>query len=186
VSRRERIGRLLPAPLAAVVILLVALIVITPVLLSSGQPVPGILTQADLIVDRVPGSNVTHFYVRGVGINTRYTEMSIAWATNFTWGPTFPSGPLSWRPGVNGTDVLTIVFASTANPVALNISAFYQASGGSAYYVGELALNVASSSPGASETLYLASGTSGLTASSSYPVSSLPIEIPLVNVGSGP
>ncbi len=134
-SRREQIGRLLPAPLAAIVILLVALIVVTPVLQSSGQPAVGVLTQAELIVDRVPGSNVTHFYVRGVGTTIRYSEISVEWAANFTWAATFPTGPLSWNLGANGSGVLTILFATTVNPVALNVSALYQVAGGGSAYL---------------------------------------------------
>lgn len=185
-NRREQIGRLLPAPLAGAVLLLVALILLTPILLSNGQPAPGILTQVVLIVDRVPGSNVTHFYLRGVGTTIRYSEMSIDWATNFTWGPAFPPNPLHWNVGANGSDVLTVLFATTANPVALNVSAFYQVPGASATYVGELAFYV-SGSPGAgSEVLSTVSGTVGLAGSGPVAVPNLPLTIPLVNVGSGP
>jgi hypothetical protein len=184
VSRRERIGRLFPAPLAAVAIFLVALIILTPVLQSNGQPAPGILTQADLVVDRVPGSNVTHFYVHGVGTTVRYSEMSIEVASGFAWTGGYPSGPLNWTVGANATDSLAIVFETTYDPVAVNVTAYYTASGGSAYYVGLIVFYVA---PGGGGTdLVLASGTPGLAVPSSVAFSDLPYTIALPNVGGGP
>jgi hypothetical protein len=186
VNRRERIGRLLPAPLALVVVLLVALIVLTPILLSSGQPAAGtILTQADLIVDRVVGSNTTHFYVHGVGTTIRYAQMSLQWDANFSWTGSFPSGRLNWTNGTNGSDVLTIVFPSDKNPIAINVSAYYQVTSSTAYYVGEFAFDVAPGPSGA-EYLYLVSGTPGLGVTTSWPVANLPLTIPLLNIGGSP
>ncbi len=185
-SRKDRIGRLLPAPLAAIVILLVALILLTPVLLSSGQPAPGILTQADLIVDRVPGSNVTHFYVRGVGTTIRYSELTIEWAANFSWSTVFPSSPLNWSLGANASEVLTLLFGTTANPVALNVSALYQVPGSTTLYIGELAFDVSGGGNSATDLLSTVTSTPGLAGPAPVALSSLPLTIPLVNVGAPP
>ncbi len=183
-NRRERIGRWLPAPLAGLALLLVLLIIITPILQSNGQPAPGtILTQADLIVDRVAGSNVTHFYIRGVGTTTRYSLVSIEVATNFTWTGGFPTGPLNWSLVASTADTLTLVYLTSDTPLALNVSALYQAGGGSALYTGLLAFNVAT---GGTTTLLAASGSSGISVAGSTPIASLPLTIPLANVGSGP
>ncbi|HTS33023.1 MAG TPA: hypothetical protein VMI55_03685 [Thermoplasmata archaeon] len=185
-NRKEQIGRLLPAPLAAIVILLVALILLTPILLSSGQPAPGILTQAELIVDRVPGSDVTHFYVRGVGTTTRYSEMSIEWAANFTWSTAFPTGTLNWSVGANLSDVLAAVFATSANPVALNVSALYQVSGSSTLYIGVLAFEVSGGGTSGTDLLSSVTDTPGLAGPAPVSLSNLPLTIPLVNVGAPP
>ncbi len=185
-NRKERIGRLLPAPLAAIVIFLVALILLTPILLSSGQPAAGILTQADLIVDRVPGSNVTHFYLRGVGTTVRYSEMSVDWAANFSWSSAFPAGPLDWAVGANGSDVLTVIFATSADPVALNVSALYEVSGTSTLYVGELAFQVSGGGASGTDLLSTVTATSGLAGPSPVSLANLPLTIPLVNVGAPP
>ena len=184
-SRRERIGRLLPAPLAGVALLLVALILLTPVLLSSGQPAAGsLLTEADLILDRTPGSNVTHIYVRGVGETTRYSAMEVEIAGNFSWTGGFPSGPLNWTVAENASGVLLVSLASSLDPLALNVSVLYEAGGGSALYLGEIALEVG---PGAGgPTVFLASATPGLSVAASVPVSTLPLIVPLVATGVSP
>jgi len=185
VNRRERIGRLLPAPLAGIALLLVLLIIITPILQSSGQPAAGsILSQADLIVDRVAGSNVTHFYIRGVGTTTRYSVVTIEVATNFTWNGGFPTGGLNWTVASSAADTLTLVYSTTEAPLALNVSALYQVPGGSALYVGLLAFNIAPGGSGGD--LLAASGSPSISVAGSTPLDSLPLIIPLANVGSGP
>lgn len=184
-NRRERIAGLLPAPLAGSALLLVALILLTPIFLSGGQPAAGsLLSQAELIVDRAPGSNVTHFYVRGVGTTTRYATMTVDVAGNFSWTGRFPTAPLAWTVGANDTEVLSLALSTSVNPVALNISVLYRVSGGSALYVGELAVYVGGGPGGA--TVYLAPSTPGLAVGSSTPVLDLPLVVPLVNVGGGP
>jgi hypothetical protein len=187
VTRRETFARLVPAPLAAVTLVLVVLILITPVLFSTGPPPAGsLLTQAELIVDHVTGQNITHFYIRGLSTTVRYSEMTIDAAGNFSWTGAFPSGPLGWNVSTNGSDVLTLVLATTENPVALNVTAFYQVSGSSAYYEGEIAFDFATPSGSSTEQLYSATSTPGLVLSGPTPVASLPVTILLVDVGSRP
>jgi len=187
VTRRETVSRLVPAPLAGITLLLVVVILLTPVLDSNGPPVAGTLqTQAELIIDRVPGDNATHFYVRGVGTTTRYTQISIKVATGFNWTGTFPSGPLSWTNATNGSDVLTIEWATTDNVVALNISALYQAYGASARYVGVIAFEFTSLSDSSGGTLNSVTATPGLAGTGQTSVSRLPLLLQLVNLGGGP
>lgn len=185
-TRRETFARFVPARFASIALLLVVVILLTPVLLSSGPAAVGLLTQAELIVDRVPGANLTHFYLRGVGTTVRYTQMSIEVATGFNWTGSFPTGRLAWSNGTNGSELLTLSWATDANPVALNISAWYQASGTSALYLGVVAFDFRSASGALGETLYSATSTSGLAVSGPTPISSLPVTVPLVDVGSGP
>jgi hypothetical protein len=187
VTRRETIARYVPARLATLALLLVVLIVLTPVLLSNGQPVAGsILAQAELIVDHVSGSNVTNFYLRGLGTTTRYSQMSIDVATDFNWTGAFPTGSLAWRTGASGSDLLAVFLNASANPIALNVSALYQTPGGSALYIGEIAFELGAPAGPTATNLYAASPTPGLAVSSSNPVSTLPLIIQLVDVGSGP
>ena len=74
---------------------------------------------------------------------------------------------------------------SFANPVAVNITAYYASSGGTATYIGILAFAIGSGPSGAN--LYAASSTSGITVPSSISVdnSSLPLPILLVQGSSG-
>jgi hypothetical protein len=184
---REGVARFVPGPLAVLALLLAVLIILTPVLLSNGQPVAGsILTQADLIVDRTSGINVTNFYVRGVGITTRYSAMSIEVATGFNWTGSFPSESLHWVNATSGVEVLTLVMNSSANPIAVSVSALYQQGGGSALYVGVFAFDLVASPSSSSPILYAVTTTSGVTVGYSTPVSNLPLIIPLANVGGGP
>jgi hypothetical protein len=186
-GRFRRLRRYAPLPLVAVTVLLLVLILITPVLISTGQPAPGILTQADLIVDRVSGNGTMHFYVTGVGTTTRYTSIWVGVAIGFNWTATgpVPWSKLNWTNWQNESDVITVVVATTANPVALNVTAYYVSPGGSAVYAGIVAFYV-SISPG-SEVLNSASATSGVTVLGSQPVdnSTLPYPIPLAKVASG-
>lgn len=173
--------------MAALALLLVVLILITPVLFSTGPPAAGsLLAQAELIVDRVAGDNTTHFYIRGFGATVRYSQMSIETAGNFTWTGSFPSAPLAWALEANGTDLLTLVLASTENPIVLNVSALYQVSGSSARYVGEVAFEFATPAGSSGEMLYASTSTPGLAVASTTSVSNLPLILLLVDVGAGP
>ncbi len=74
----------------AIVALLVLLILLTPNLLPTSTPSAGSLaTQAELIVDRADTSNITHFYVQGIG-DVRYVTITAQIATNVSW-PAPPS-----------------------------------------------------------------------------------------------
>lgn len=186
-GRLGRVGRYAPLPLVAVAVLLVVLILITPVLISYGQPAPGIFTQADLIVDEVSGNGTMHFYVTGVGTTTRYALIWAGIAVGFNWSASgsVPWGTLNWTIWQKPSDVVSVVLASSANPVAVNITAYYVSSGGDAVYAGILAFYVGTSPSG--EVLNLASATSGVVVPSSISVdnSSLPYPIPLAKVGTG-
>lgn len=133
-----------PWPFVGAAILLVILILVTPILVSTGHPAPGVLTQAILDVDRVPGGDVTNFYVVAYGEAIRYAGIWVGVAENFLWDG---SGSLDWTSlhwtiYHNATNVITLAFNSTSNPIALNVSAYYVTSGASAFYVGELAFFV--------------------------------------------
>ena len=111
--------------------------------------------------------------------------MSIQVATGFNWTGSFPSGPLAWTNGTNGSDVLTIEWATTDNVVALNISALYQAYGASALYVGVIAFEFTSLTDSSGGTLNSVSGTPGLGGTGQTHISNLPLILPLVNLGGG-
>jgi len=170
-----------------VAVLLVVLILITPVLISYGQPGPGIFTQADLIVDRIAGNGTIHFYITGVGTSTRYASVWVELATGFNWtaSSSVPWSTLNWTKWKNATDVVTVALSSAANPVAINVTAYYVSSGGDAVYSGILAFYVGTSS--SSDLLNVASATAGVVVPSSILVdnSSLPYPIPLAKVGTG-
>jgi len=186
-----RLGTYAPWPLVGVTVLLIALIVFTPVLVSTSphQPGPGILTQAELVVDKIPGNTSLHFYVWALGEEIRYDQIRIGVATSFPWtgNTTLNWSTVNYTEWHNGTDLLSEFVSTQANPVALNISAYYVSPSGSAYYVGEIAFYVQVSSPG-SESLYSAAHTSGVTVSSPLAVSNdtLPAVILLHNAGGGP
>jgi hypothetical protein len=185
---RRNWGAYAPTPFVGAAVLLLALIVLTPVLVSSGQPAPGVLTQAELIVDQVPGSNVTHFYVRAPGLTVRYAGLWVGLAVNFTWDgsghPVWAS--LNWSTWWNSTDILSFSFASSDNPVAVNITAYYTSGSATATYVGVVAFAVGTGSGGGG-VLYADSPTTGVTVPSSTPIdnSSLPLPILLALGTSG-
>lgn len=186
-----RLGRYAPWPLVGVAVLLVALIVFTPILVSSTrhQPAPGILTQAELVVDKLAGNSTLHFYVWALGEEIRYDEMHIGVAGSFNWTGTsvLNWSRLNWTVWYNGTDVLSEIISSAANPVALNISAYYLSPSGNAWYVGVVAFYVTAATPTSGESLYSASDTSGVAVTSPLTVSNdtLPAAILLHNAGGG-
>jgi hypothetical protein len=185
-----RLGAYAPWPLVGVVIVLIVLIIFTPQLVSnSRQPTPGILTQAELIVDKTSVNSSIHFYVWALGETIRYKSIDIGVASSFNWSGTtsVPFARLNWTDWQNGSDVLSMIVTTSANPVALNITAHYVSPEGSEWYVGLVAFYVASSSPPGSESLYSQSGTSGVVVESPLAVSndSLPAVILLHSAGSG-
>lgn len=193
-SRRPRGGRLrqvAPLPLVGVAVLLVALILITPVLISEGQPPPGIFTQAELIVDRTSGTPGLHFYVHGLSTTVRYDVIALGTADNFSWSG---SGSPPWRAldfgnWTNATFVLAVSLWATENPVAVNVTASYASLNGYATYSAVVVFFVGPGPSPSGETLYAASPTGGLVPSST-PVdnASLPLTIllPATSTGSAP
>ena len=114
-----------PPPLVGVALLLVVLIFLTPNLLSTGSPAAGTYpTQAELLVDRgTLEPNVTHLYVKSVG-NVRYANLTMALATNLTW-PVSLHETIVWNATTVENDSLYISETTTANPVAVNVTATY-------------------------------------------------------------
>ena len=178
-----RWGAYAPWPLVGVALILVVLIVLTPVLVSPGQPAPGVLTQAELIVDRVSGVNATHFYIRGLGTTVRYAGIWVGIAANFSWsGSGNPDwNALRYSTVLNQSEVLSLGFALTENPVALNISAYYVSPGGNALYVGEVAFYVGPASGAPGDVLYAASALSGVAVPGSpTPVNNASLPLPIL------
>ena len=189
-SAQSRLGVYAPWPLVGVSVLLVALIVFTPVLVAnSHQPGPGLLTQAELVVDKTTTNSTLHFYVWALGEEIRYDAIRIGVATAFNWTGSTPLNwsRMNWTSWQNGSDVLSVIFGTPENPVALNISAHYVSPSGSTWYVGILAFYVKAATPSSGESLYSASGTSGITVTSPLAVSNdtLPAVVLLHNAGAG-
>jgi hypothetical protein len=187
-SGRRRLGRYLPWPLVGVAIVLGVLIVLTPVLLSLGGPpaAGSVFTQAELIVDRVPGGNTTHFYVRAIGATVRYAAIEVSWASGFSWtGTGTPDwAGLNWTIATNVTDFLSVTVSSAANPIALNVSAYYD-SNGIALYVGVFAFYVTNASGSPADSLLGVTPTPGVALATATAIASLPILVPLADVGAG-
>ena len=141
----DRIRELFPLPFVAVVVLLIVLILLTPNLLSLGRPTAGSLeAEAELLVDRVPGQNVTHLYVEGIG-TVRYASISIALAYPPSGAP--PSSPMfSFSNRTVWNDSIVAGETTSWDPVAVNVSATYvDTNGAVAYFVGVYEFNITSS-----------------------------------------
>ena len=181
------LGDYIPWPFVGVTVLLVVFILVTPVLLSIGTA-PGITTEAELIVDRVTGEPTFHLYVRALGATDRYAMIRLGLAYDFSWDGIHgvPWSQLAFTAWTNESDALELDLETDYNPVAVNVSADYVSSGGSALYVGILAFFVAGSAT-SGETLFAASSTSGIAVPSSIAVSNstLPLTVLLVSSGSG-
>jgi hypothetical protein len=186
--RARRISAYFPTPLVGVVALLIVLILLTPVLLSAGGPPAAgtILTQAELKIDRVAGGNATRFYVNAEGATVRYASILVTWATGFNWtGAGTPAwNSLNWTVAFNETQVLAGFLSAPENPVALNVTVLYNANG-VAYYVGVFAFYVTGDVGPNPNALLALSPTSGVTVSFANPIASLPLVVPLSDVGSG-
>ena len=181
----SRLGALFPWPLVGVALLLVALILLTPVLISNGAG--PLLAQAELVVDRVAGGNTTNFYLHAVGATVRFASVSMAIASGFVWSGGYPTEPLEWTDWQNRTNVLASVLDTIDNPVAVYVSATYTSGGTSTEYVGLFAFAVTSIGQ-SGETLNVAvsPATAGVTVPASVAVSTLPMAILLQPYSGGP
>jgi hypothetical protein len=182
-NRGRDLGKYFPGPLVGIALLLALLIVFTPFLTSYGQPTAGsIFSQAELVLDALPGETTVHFYVHGLGTTARYASISVGLDYNFSWTGGWPSGNLTWTNWTNGSNVLVVTGNTSRLPAAVNITADYVNAGVSAVYAGQFALNVTASS--GTDTLYVVSNTAGI-GDFSTPVSDLPVPITLVLVSTG-
>lgn len=179
-GRTSLLRELFPLPFVGVVVLLLVLIVLTPNLLSAGAPSAGSLpTEAELIVDRSAGDNVTHFYVKAIG-TVRYSLISLEFAPVGPWPPPPSLANASWGNATHETDSLILTATSPLDPVAVNVSASYvDPQGAVVVYVGLFAFDVAGA------TLYTASYVPAGGAVSSTPVTSLPLTLLLETVPGG-
>jgi hypothetical protein len=190
VTRFDWLARYFPGPLVATALLLVLLILLTPVLVPNGPPAAGtIFTEAELIVDRAGGSNLTNFYLRGLGSAVRYAHIDVGVATGFNWTNGFPSPPLNWTRVADQSDLVAYQFSTAANPVAVNVTLLYATPGSHAYYGGVFAFDIGT--PVGSSTVMLlsvttTSGTSLSAGVNAEPLSALPAEILLANLGGSP
>ena len=181
-----RWGAYAPWPFVGATALLIVLIVLTPALISLGQPAPGILTQAELGVDRAPDSNVLNFYVRPLGATVRYAGVSTGVdenASDINWTG---SGSLDWSRlqftrFLNLTDVLLLGFNSSANPVAINVTACYTSGSGDELYHGEFVF-YSGSTLAAGNELFAATDTRGITVPAATAIGDLPYWILLSSV----
>ena len=174
---RESLGELLPLPFVAVVTLLLVLIFLTPNLISLGSPAAGsFATQAYLVVDRAPGSNATHLYIRSLG-NARYESVRISLATNVAWPPPSNLSGAAWNRTVNETDVLLAAISTTADPFLVNVSVVYvDPSRVTEQYIGEYEFHFTGGN------LKIATITPGLSTVSPTAVADLPIYLDLMGL----
>jgi hypothetical protein len=185
VSRAGQVGALFPVPLVGAAVLVAILIVVTPALRPEGQPVAGsIFSQAELVVDALPGNNSTHFYVHALSTTARYSDIQLGFAYGFNWTGSFPPGPLNWTDWHNGSEVLSVDGAVDQDPIAVNVSALYTENGASALYVGIFAIDLSVPAGSTTQTLFVVSNTAGI-GGFSISVANLPVPIPLTNVGPG-
>jgi hypothetical protein len=175
------VGRFFPIPLVGTVVVLLALILLTPNLITSGgsPPAGSLETQAELIVDRVTGNATTHFYIHGLGL-VRYQSITVALGTNTTWpAPSSPSA-IRWSSSNWSNDSLAVVTATTADPVAINITALYVDSmGARIWFLGVFVFHVSG------DTLYVAALLTGAASIPPTPVASLPLPIILLSSATG-
>lgn len=179
-GRLDALRPYFPTPFVAIVALLLVLIFLTPNLLSSAAPSAGSLpTEAELVVDRVVGGNATHFYVRGLG-EVRYDSIVVSLSTNLSWPAPGAVRNVSFGAPATTTNVLVALVSSSANPVAVNVTATYvDSAGAKVEFVGVYAFDVAGGV--LYETPYFPAGATG----SSTPVDDLPISFLLETVPAG-
>jgi hypothetical protein len=135
-------------PFVGIVVLLVALILLTPNLFSTGSA--GLQTRAQLIVERASPDGNTSFYVQSIGTSTLYQSIKVGFASIPGWPYNGTEAQLSNWTWTNGTEVLTLAASSPLNPVAVNVTVLYIVSssltteyvGVYAFYFNETTMNL--------------------------------------------
>jgi len=165
-------GHYFPWPFVGAAVLLAVLIFLTPNLVASvGSPAAGSLaTQAELVIDRVVDGNTTHFYVHSLG-TVRYDYILVQLDTSVPWPPP-PRSALNFTNESYEPSTLESLTSTTANPVAINVTAKYtDASGTQVWYFGTYALDIAD---GMLTIVPLLPGSSSIPAT---PVAQLPLTL---------
>jgi hypothetical protein len=179
-ARADALRSFFPTPFVAIAVLLVVLILLTPNLLSTTTPSAGSLpTEAELVVDRAAGDNVTHFYVRGIG-GLRYDSISVSLATNVSWPPHQVLGNMTFQAPSVWKNVLDSIVTTSTNPVVVNVTATYvDAAGTGVEFVGVFAFNL---SGGVLSQISYVPASSGITTT---PLDDLPLVLLLETVPPG-
>jgi hypothetical protein len=176
--------RQLQWPFVGIVVLLVALIILTPNLFSAGSA--GLQTRAQLIVERASPHDNTSFYVESIGTSTLYQSIAVGFAAMPNWpykGTAVDLGNWTWQ---KGNETLALVASSALNPVAVNVTVTYLASssGVTTEYVGVYAFYL-NDTTASLEGISLLSGVAAPPAST--PLADLPIFLTLaIETPTGP
>lgn len=173
---------LFPVPLVGAAVLLAILIVLTPNLLSAGQPSAGSAeSQLELLVDRAPtADNDTHLYLRGLGL-VRYQSLVLTWGNLSGGAPRNLSG-VRWSEPISAGPALELETAVPSSDFAVNVTGvFVDTSGLGVEFSGEFAF--AWSGGTLLTTAYGGASGAGPTAPSSLPLILLLPEYPY---GGGP
>jgi hypothetical protein len=183
-SLSSRLGRFAPIQFAGPAVILVALIVFTPVLLSTGPS--ALAAQAELTIYRVAGGATTEFYVHSVGGDVAYARIVLDYGYGFPWTGDCPVNGVTWNP-MNVSDRLELGNTTSESPFMVNATAVYSSSGATEVYAGMWAFDIANFGL-ADESVRIVpctTTTPGLTAPGSWAVPNLPLNLWLVNYGSG-
>lgn len=163
-------------PFVGITVLLIALIILTPNLFSTGSA--GLQTRAQLIVERAAPRGNTSFYVESIGTSTLYQSIRVSFAPLPAWPYKGTAAQLAHWTWTNGTDVLVLVAETVMNPVAINVTVNYTvpSSGVTTEYVGTYAFYLNGTSLSL-EAMGLLTGAAAPPAST--PLSDLPIFLTL-------
>ena len=144
-ARGDRWREAFPLPLVAIAVLLLALIAITPNLVSNGKPAAGSLeSTAELLVDHPGDQNATSFYVHGVG-TVRYDNITISLGGNVSWPPPSSYSSLKYRDHLAWNETVAGVASTPLNPVAVRVTALYtDTTGATALFEGIYVFDVSS------------------------------------------
>ncbi len=129
-------ARYFPSPYVGIAAILALLVVLTPVLITNEPPSAGtIFTQVELVVytNGTVGANgtpVIQLYVHGV-TDVVYARLRIGVAP-FNWSERTPPWNASFR-WTNASDTIAVQTYATANPFAVNVTAFYDRAGAGCY-----------------------------------------------------